>query len=71
MRRVPRRQGLVGGHELRKFGREEGLLDGDRLGKPDVGRFSITKTSKDMYVFRVPSLRNCRPHGAVLPRRLG
>ena len=48
----------VGGHELRKFGVKKDYWTETGSAKPDVGRFAITKSEKDMYVFRVPSLRN-------------
>jgi cytochrome c peroxidase len=49
---------MMGGTQLRKFGRNKDYWTETGSAKPDVGRFSITKNDEDKYVFRVPSLRN-------------
>jgi cytochrome c peroxidase len=49
---------MVGGQQLRKFGRNRDYWLETGSPKPDVGRFSMTKKEEDKYVFRVASLRN-------------
>jgi cytochrome c peroxidase len=49
---------MVGGQQLRKFGRTRDHWTETGSSKPDVGRFAMTKKEEDKYVFRVPSLRN-------------
>jgi cytochrome c peroxidase len=49
---------MVGGQQLRKFGRNKDYWTETGSAKPDVGRFSMTKKEEDKYFFRVPSLRN-------------
>lgn len=43
--------------------------DASVLPSGDKGRFTVTKTQSDEYVFRAPA--QCRPHRAVLPQRPG
>ena len=49
---------MVGGTQLRKFGRNKDYWTETGSAKPDVGRFAITKKEEDKYVFRVAMLRN-------------
>jgi cytochrome c peroxidase len=49
---------MVGGTQLRKFGRNKDYWTETGAAKPDVGRFAITKNDADKYVFRVATLRN-------------
>ena len=49
---------LVGGVQLRKFGRNRDYWTETGSPKPDVGRFAMTKKDEDKYVFRVAPLRN-------------
>jgi len=49
---------MVGGAQLRKFGRIKDYWTETGSARPDVGRFAITKDEKDKYVFRVAMLRN-------------
>jgi cytochrome c peroxidase len=49
---------MVGGAQLRKFGRNKDYWTETGSQKPDVGRFAITKKEEDKYVFRVAVLRN-------------
>jgi cytochrome c peroxidase len=47
----------VGGNLYQKFGVFEEKIPGERS-PLDLGRFRMTKVSRDRHVFRVPSLRN-------------
>jgi cytochrome c peroxidase len=49
---------LVGGTQLRKFGRSKDYWTETGSVAPDTGRFAITKKDEDKYVFRVAVLRN-------------
>jgi cytochrome c peroxidase len=49
---------LLGGTMLQRFGVAKDYWLETGSGKPDVGRFAITKKEEDRYVFRVPMLRN-------------
>jgi cytochrome c peroxidase len=48
----------VGGSAFRKFGIVEDYWKATGSETIDKGRFDVTKDPKDLYVFRVPSLRN-------------
>jgi cytochrome c peroxidase len=48
----------VGGGTYQKFGVVEDYWKGTGSHEIDKGRFDVTKNPADMYVFRVPSLRN-------------
>ncbi|HKA40023.1 MAG TPA: cytochrome c peroxidase [Burkholderiales bacterium] len=49
---------LLGGTLLQRFGVAKDYWLETGSGKPDVGRFAMTKKEEDRYVFRVPMLRN-------------
>ena len=52
-------QGInVGGNLFQKFGIFADPFAGRRTTNADLGRFAITGSESDRYVFRVPSLRN-------------
>jgi cytochrome c peroxidase len=48
----------VGGHVFQKFGVREEYWNATGSPEPDKGRFEVTKDPADLYVFKVPSLRN-------------
>jgi len=48
----------VGGGTFQKFGVKEDYWKETGVGAPDKGRFDVTKDPADLYVFKVPSLRN-------------
>ncbi len=48
----------VGGGEFEKFGVAEEYWNATKSAAIDKGRFDVTKKSEDLYVFKVPSLRN-------------
>jgi cytochrome c peroxidase len=48
----------VGGAIFQKFGIREDYWNETRVTEPDKGRFDVTKDAADLYVFKVPSLRN-------------
>lgn len=48
----------VGGREFEKFGVAEEYWKATKSAAIDKGRFDVTKKSGDLYVFKVPSLRN-------------
>jgi cytochrome c peroxidase len=48
----------VGGGIFQKFGIREDYWKETRVTEPDKGRFDVTKDPADLYVFKVPSLRN-------------
>ncbi len=48
----------VGGGIFQKFGVREDYWKETRVSEPDKGRFDVTKDPADLYVFKVPSLRN-------------
>jgi cytochrome c peroxidase len=48
----------VGGGMYQKFGLVEDYWKATGSPTPDTGRFDVTKDPADMYVFKVPSLRN-------------
>jgi cytochrome c peroxidase len=48
----------VGGGSFQKFGVHEDYWKETGAPNPDKGRFDVTKNPDDMYVFKVPSLRN-------------
>ncbi len=48
----------VGGGLYRKFGLLENYWEATGSPNPDKGRFDVTHEESDLYVFRVPSLRN-------------
>jgi cytochrome c peroxidase len=48
----------VGGGDFKKFGVIDDYWKATRSQEIDKGRFNITKNSDDLYVFKVPSLRN-------------
>jgi cytochrome c peroxidase len=48
----------VGGGMFRKFGVMEDYWKETGASEPDKGRFDVTKDPADLYVFKVPSLRN-------------
>jgi cytochrome c peroxidase len=49
---------LVGGAQMRKFGRKKDYWTETGSAKPDVGLFAVSKKEGDKYVFRVSMLRN-------------
>ena len=49
---------LLGGSLTQRFGVVKDYWLETGSGKPDAGRFAITKKEEDRYVFRVPMLRN-------------
>jgi len=48
----------VGGTMFQKFGVTEDYWKETHVSNPDKGRFDVTKDPADMYVFKVPTLRN-------------
>jgi cytochrome c peroxidase len=48
----------MGGNAFRKFGVVEDYWSATGSETVEKGRFDVTKDPKDLYVFRVPSLRN-------------
>lgn len=48
----------LGGAQLQRFGVTKDYWLETSSGKPDTGRFALTKKEEDRYVFRVPMLRN-------------
>jgi cytochrome c peroxidase len=48
----------VGGHAYKKFGVADDYWKATRSPEVDKGRFNITKDETDLYVFKVPTLRN-------------
>ena len=48
----------VGGHTFQKFGVREEYWKATGVSDLDKGRFEVTKDPADLYVFKVPSLRN-------------
>jgi cytochrome c peroxidase len=48
----------VGGGIFQKFGVRDDYWKETRVSEPDKGRYDITKDPADLYVFKVPSLRN-------------
>src|SRR5215831_17280628 len=48
----------VGGGMFQKFGVHEDYWKETGASNPDKGRFDVTKNPADLYVFKVPSLRN-------------
>ena len=53
----------IGGNMFQRFGAmrdyfADRVKDGKKLTEADKGRFNITKSQDDMYIFKVPSLRN-------------
>ena len=48
----------VGGHTFQKFGVREEYWKATGASELDKGRFEVTKDPADLYVFKVPSLRN-------------
>ena len=48
----------VGGNKFRKFGVEEDYWKATRSQEIDKGRIDVTKDEADLYVFKVPTLRN-------------
>jgi cytochrome c peroxidase len=48
----------VGGGMLQKFGAKEEYWKATGSKNIDKGRFEVTKKAEDMYVFKVPTLRN-------------
>ena len=48
----------VGGAMFQKFGVHEDYWKETGASNPDKGRFDVTKNPADLYVFKVPSLRN-------------
>lgn len=48
----------VGGHAFQKFGVREEYWKATGVSELDKGRFEVTKDPADLYVFKVPSLRN-------------
>ncbi|HEY1078539.1 MAG TPA: hypothetical protein VGE46_00510, partial [Bdellovibrio sp.] len=47
-----------GGRMMQKFGVFQNYWNVTKVTNPDKGRFEVTKKEEDMYVFKVPSLRN-------------
>lgn len=48
----------VGGGSFQKFGLFQDYWKATGVSEPDKGRFDVTKDEADLYVFKVPSLRN-------------
>lgn len=48
----------IGGGMFQKFGVREDYWKETGVSEPDKGRFDVTKDPADLYVFKVPSLRN-------------
>ncbi len=48
----------IGGGTFQKFGVREDYWKETGVSEPDKGRFDVTKDPADLYVFKVPSLRN-------------
>lgn len=48
----------VGGGMFQKFGVREDYWKETGVSEPDKGRFDVTKNPADLYVFKVPTLRN-------------
>lgn len=48
----------VGGRSLQKFGVFQNYWELTKVSNPDKGRQDVTKKDEDLYVFKVPSLRN-------------
>jgi cytochrome c peroxidase len=48
----------IGGGMFQKFGVKEDYRKETRVTEPDKGRFDVTKDAADLYMFKVPSLRN-------------
>ncbi len=48
----------VGGRSLQKFGVFQNYWNLTQAPNPDKGRFEVTQKEEDLYVFKVPSLRN-------------
>jgi len=48
----------VGGRSLQKFGVFQDYWSLTKSSTPDKGRYDVTKQEADLYVFKVPSLRN-------------
>jgi cytochrome c peroxidase len=49
---------LLGGNSFQKFGIAEDYWKETGSPNPDKGRFDVTKNEADLYVFKVPQLRN-------------
>ena len=49
---------LLGGNSFQKFGVQEDYWRETGSPSPDKGRFDVTKDPADLYVFKVPQLRN-------------
>src|SRR5208283_3740185 len=49
---------LLGGNSFQKFGVAEDYWKETGSPSPDKGRFDVTKNEADLYVFKVPQLRN-------------
>jgi cytochrome c peroxidase len=49
---------LLGGNSFQKFGVAEDYWKSTGSPSPDKGRFDVTKNEADLYVFKVPQLRN-------------
>lgn len=60
----------IGGGMYQKFGVIEEYWNATGSKTHDEGRFAATKQPSDMYVFKVPSLRNVARTPPVLPRRV-
>ena len=48
----------VGGRTMQKFGVYQNYWNLTKSSKPDMGRQDVSKKEEDLYVFKVPSLRN-------------
>lgn len=48
----------IGGRSLQKFGVFQNYWNVTKVTTPDKGRFEVTKKEEDLYIFKVPSLRN-------------
>ncbi len=49
---------ILGGNSFKKFGIHEDYWNETGSTNPDKGRFDVTKDQADLYVFKVPQLRN-------------
>jgi cytochrome c peroxidase len=57
---------LLGGNMFQKFGKYEDYWVYTKSEKIDKGKFTVTEVETDMYVFKVPSLRNIEMTGPYL-----
>jgi cytochrome c peroxidase len=57
---------LLGGNMFQKFGKYGDYWEYTKSEKIDKGKFMVTESETDMYVFKVPSLRNIEMTGPYL-----